>query len=387
MVEDIWQTFEDSGDYLFNASHSAGYGTLSAITIYLKANHPQEFFWALLKNAKNEQKPLEEIQAIVEELPSFGIKILPPHILKSDLDFAMEGKDIRMGLGNVKNISEKNIVKLSQFRQEYPNKFTIFTAANEAKIPINILSSLILCGSMDEQITETRNKTFLEALLWGLLTPRERKYALKLGPDNKFKLINIVRLLKTHLDEDGKVVIKPSRVETLRRHFAPYNEIYEQNNINDKLNNYIHEKKLLGFSYSQRLIDLFQKECGNDLMPISEVKASLEGENCHFVGEVVSSKTWNSKEKHTPSLKVLIKDHGASLDCLAFNTERYLTIDSIRENNGGVLPKENDIVVVRGSKKGDCVFIRSLGVQPTVIFDKISQLKDFKIKAVVKETV
>ncbi len=59
LVAGIWQVFEDSGNYLFNASHAAGYSYLTAITAYLKANHPKEFYLSLLIYSQNETKPLE----------------------------------------------------------------------------------------------------------------------------------------------------------------------------------------------------------------------------------------------------------------------------------------------------------------------------------------
>ena len=199
--------------------------------------------------------------------------------------------------------SEKNITKLNQFKHQHSNKFTIFKAANEAKIPINILASLILCGSMDDQITETRNKTFLESCLWHLLSEKEQKYALELGPASNFKLIDIMNKLKIHKDEKGKVVLKESRANTIRKHYEPYWELYKHNKKNERLSNYYHEKRLLGFSYSEKLIDLFQKECGRDLVPISEVLGDIEDEHCHFVAEVVEVKTGLSKEKKTPYLR------------------------------------------------------------------------------------
>ena len=130
--EVLWKILEDSANYSFNKAHSLAYASLSAITIYLKFNHPKEFFLSLLKMTKHEPNPLEEVGKIQRELHAFGIKLLPPHIIKSELDFSVEGDDIRFGLLSVKGISDKTIEKLNNFRNEYSNKFEIFQAANEA---------------------------------------------------------------------------------------------------------------------------------------------------------------------------------------------------------------------------------------------------------------
>jgi DNA polymerase III alpha subunit len=46
----------------------------------------------------------------------FGTKLLPPHIIKSDMDFKIEGEDIRFGLLSIKGISDKSIEKLNNFK-------------------------------------------------------------------------------------------------------------------------------------------------------------------------------------------------------------------------------------------------------------------------------
>ena len=98
---------------------------------------------------KHEPNPLEEVGKIQRELHAFDIKLLPPHIIKSELDFSVEGNDIRFGLLSVKGISDKTIEKLNNFRNEYSNKFEIFQAANEAGVSIGVLSALIQAGDLE----------------------------------------------------------------------------------------------------------------------------------------------------------------------------------------------------------------------------------------------
>ncbi len=64
ICEEVWRTFEDSGNYLFNKSHANCYAYLSATTVYLKTKYPKEFFCAMLNGAKHEQDTQGEIQAI-----------------------------------------------------------------------------------------------------------------------------------------------------------------------------------------------------------------------------------------------------------------------------------------------------------------------------------
>ena len=127
---------------------------------------------------RHEPDPITEISKIEKELQYFGMKLLPPHITRSEMDFSIEGKDIRFGLLSIKGISEKKIEKINNFRDKYSNKFEIFQAANEAKIDIGTLSALIQAGSL-EGFKQSRSKVVLEAQLWHLLKVREKKQVFK----------------------------------------------------------------------------------------------------------------------------------------------------------------------------------------------------------------
>ena len=70
---------------------------------------------------KHEPDPLSEINKIQVELDLFGIKLLPPHITKSKMDFHIEGENIRYGLVSIKGISDKTIEKLNNFRERVYN--------------------------------------------------------------------------------------------------------------------------------------------------------------------------------------------------------------------------------------------------------------------------
>ena len=71
---------------------------------------------------------------------------------------------------------------------------------------------------------------------------------------------------------------------------------------------------------------------------------------------------------------------------MIFDTKQRSGIEETKEKNEGNLPKKDDIVVVRGVKKGgDCVFAQCLSVQKTEVFDRISQLKNAKTKKTLEE--
>ncbi len=375
ICQKVWQTFLDSGNYLFCKGHSTTYCHLTSLCCFLKCNHTKEFYYSLLKNAKHEAKPLEEIQKIYGEMCQEDIKLLPPHILKSDMDFTIEDKNIRMGLANVKGISDKAIEKLKLFKSPYSNKFQIFQAANECKIPINIMIALIMVGSLDDMLTETRSKTMMECCLWNLLTEKEKKSCLDNGKEYNFHLLDLVRALNNKIkDIKGKFIIKDSRLGTIRKKFQGFHQIYKQNSKNLLFTSYFFENSLLGFSYSTSLLEIYKKECP-DLINLHEANTSMEGEQLHIVGRVLEFKDGTSA-KGNKYWRILVTDGQNSSTILFANSPTHDKLSVVLEDNGGEKPIEDDIVVIRGVKGSDIIFGKHLSIQKTKIFEKISQIKE-----------
>ncbi len=376
----LWKILNDSANYSFNKVHSHCVALLGALTVYLKYKYPQQFYLACLNGTKNLPNPIEEISIIQPELRHFDIELLAPHILKSDLEFKMEGKNLRFGLAQIKTISDKSIEKLNKFKHEYSNKFEIFEAANEAKIPISILSSLILVGALDDGLgKQTRARVLLEAQLWNLLTGKQEKKLMKeWGPKFQFDLIETLKYVSRNIkNEKGNPVVKESRLVTLRRDFEPYNKMYDYNKRNEAYSKFWFESKLLGFSYSTKLIDIFKDEA-DDLISIQNVLSALPEEKVHFVGQVVETKEWTSKEKKTKCLKCKVKDETGSIDVLIFN-------NSIEEHNfeNSRQAVAEDVVVIKGKKKQDAVFAWKIGIQTSDVFVRISEMT--KIEKAKKE--
>jgi DNA polymerase-3 subunit alpha len=212
----LWKILEDSANYSFNASHSFSYAALAASTVYLKFKYPREFFLALLRMTRNEPDPIGEISKIQKEMSYFGVKLLPPHIVKSKMDFSTEGNDIRFGLLSIKGISDKSMEKLGKFKTEKSGKFHVFEAANEAGLNVGVLCALIQAGALDG-FKQSRTKVVYEAQFWNLLTEKEKIKCLELADQFDHDLVNVIKELMTRKDEKGKTIIKESRIETLKK--------------------------------------------------------------------------------------------------------------------------------------------------------------------------
>jgi DNA polymerase-3 subunit alpha len=367
----LWKVLEDSANYSFNKSHSISYAALAAITIYLKFKHPKEFYLSLLRMTRNEGDPIDEISKIHKELHQFDMKLLPPHILKSDLDFTIENKNIRFGLLSIKGISDKSIEKLQSFRKKYSNKFGVFQGAEEAKIGIGILSALLQAGALETE-KQTRSRTVLEAQLWNILTFREKKIVVKYKEKFKENLLEILRHISKLNDEKGRPLIKDSRKETIRKRYKPYKEIYDINQKSEDLANWYYERTLLGFTYNKTLREIYADK-RSDLMSVFEAQEAGLNEKITLAGTVIDYRTGKSR-KGTRYYKAEVQDETGLITVLIFND----SVDDMKSQNGGRYPQKGSLVILRGTKKEDAIFAYNISVQDQKIYTKLSQLKSDK---------
>lgn len=362
-------------------SHGISYAYLTSVCVFLKANFSTQFFLSLLESAKHAPEPLEEITLIAMELPYFGIKLLPPNLQISKMEFTIEGPNIRFGLSSIKGIHEKTIEKLYNFQGHYNNKFEIFQAAQSAKIPINVLAALIQAGAFNDE--PKRSFLVYEAQVWNELGEKEKALALTFGAQFDYKLVPILQHLKTLNNDKGKPLIKPSRFDTLKRDCQKYKDIYNQNNREEDFANWYYEKTLLGFTYGKTLKDIFSKKISN-LTYIKEIEDGFDNQEYTFVGTIKEAKTGLTKNK-LPYVRFAVADERAVIQVLIcdskdkFGKVREKVAQCQRLNNG--LPKEDDIVIVNGKKSKDIVFGDMVTCQSGKIYTKYSQLKRDKEKA------
>jgi len=377
----VWETILASADYQFCAGHAFSYSVMTATNTYFKANYPKEFFLSLLEMAIEEPKPFKAIANITKELPYFGIKLLPPDLLKSHLKFTIEGDNIRYGLKSIKNISEKVSEKLIKFRQEYSSKINMFLAAKEAGIAINVLSALIQAGAMSSyEGNKSRSFLVLQANLFNILTEKEKLLIKQLsestGEDNIFILVK--KCVEELKDEKGRSLIKDSRFNTIKKKIASHKEVYAQNSKNEALTNFLFEKVMLGYSYSQKLDEIYKAKNEN-ILSLAEVKQSPDKTPVFFVGIVQGKIVSKKSKKGSPYIKFTVTDQNDSLECFVFDTSYGNKIQECKDNNSGALPKDNDIVVITGTKKDkDAVYADTIGIQQHSVFINLRELQKVK---------
>ena len=370
----LWKVAEDSANYSFNASHAVSYATLSAVTTYLKFNYPQEFFLALLKSSKHEPNPHEEIETISQELAFFDIRLLSPDLVKSKSDFDIEDKNIRFGLNAIKGVSDKVLENLLAFRQkEFSDKIDCFDAAKEAGLNIGVLSSLIQAGTLSS-FSEKRCRLALEAQSYNILTEREKRNIKLVASKYNFDVLKaIADLVKNKLaGDDAKPFMSEKRFTTFRAKYDSYKKIYEMNKTHEKFANWFFEKKLLGYSYTHKLRDVFSEEDEQRLLTTYEISQLDPRQPVKIVGVVKEAKKKTSKNGNK-YLFIQISDEYGQMSCrLMDGREDKLTR---YYEGGGKTPEEDDIVVLYGNKSDDSIFLDSLSILNEKIYTKLSDLQ------------
>lgn len=383
--EFFWQLMLDSADYSFNKSHAVSYAVLSAQTIYLKFKYPQQFYLSLLKMTKHEPDPIGEISKIHKEMLALGVPLLPPSLTESDIDFKIEKDGIRFGLSSIKGISEKTMEKLNDFDKTQSDKFKLFISAKQSGIGIGVLSALIQAGTLD---SISKNRVFLvyEAQLWNVLTDREKKYVMAYAKNYNGSIVKTIKaLVETIKDEKSKPIIKESRVATIKRDSQRFKDIYEQNSTCQAFANWWYENKLLGYTHQTTLIDIF-KEKISTLEPIHQITGYPEKEKVDFIGIVDEAGKTSKSKTGTPYAKFSISDETGVMKVMIFGvsekqrnsgkTDYRDKLQECKDLNGG-LPKEGDIVIVKGTKMEDnTVFADTVASQQNKIYTKLSELKE-----------
>jgi DNA polymerase-3 subunit alpha len=371
--EVLWKVAEDSANYSFNKSHSIAYATLAAWTAYLKFNHPQDFFIALLEMSKFEPAPHEEIRKVSHELHHFKINLLNPDLAKSKMGFKKEGKNIRFGLNSIKGISEKSLEALESFRDsDSTNKYDIFLSAKQAGLNIGVLSSLIQAGTLSDH-NKKRSVLVLEAQTFNILTDREKRNVLALGEKFNYDVLKTISAaIKDELvGDDGRRLITEKRFITIKKKYNPYKEIYEKNKKYEQFANWFYENKLLGYSYSSELKNVFNSSAG--LSGSQEFLKLKPNQSGRFIG-VVEDSVKRTSRNGNEYVKVTLFDEKGSFDAMMSNNARYSKLQEYYDK-GGKTPAKENIIVIYGKKGEDILFIDELSIIDKCIHMKLSDLK------------
>jgi DNA polymerase III subunit alpha len=148
-AERVWELMEKFAGYGFNKSHAAAYGLVAYQTAYFKANYPVEFMAALLTS---EMGDTDKIVKYIEECRAMGIRVEPPDVNVSAVQFSVAGDTVRFGLAAIKNVGEAAMQSILAARSAEGQFRTLedFCARVDLRL-VNrrVVESLIKAGAFD----------------------------------------------------------------------------------------------------------------------------------------------------------------------------------------------------------------------------------------------
>ncbi len=296
--EILFELIEKFAGYGFNKSHSAAYAMITFQTAYLKAHYPQEFMAALLTS---EQDNTDKIVKYVDEVKRLGIKLLPPDINRSILEFsatAMDGEDVILfGLGAIKGVGRSAVESILQARADTPFESLddFLQRIDPNKVNKKVIEALIKSGAMDS--FGYSRKTLLLNIEKIANASHEIARARKMAENSLFGDSEELIDIKVELEDMGEYDMK---------------QILE------------FEKETLGFYVSGHPLDIYRKDLeqihytlSSDLDNIADSSEAL------FVGKVEEIKTKISNKGNKFGIVNIMDLHG--------NIEMMLFSDKLEE--------------------------------------------------------
>ncbi|AEB44044.1 DNA polymerase III subunit alpha [Micromonospora maris] len=148
-IQKVWDVLVPFAGYAFNKAHSAAYGLVSYWTAYLKAHYPAEYMAALLTSVGDDK---DKMALYLSECRRMGIQVLPPDVNTSAGPFTPVGKEIRFGLGAIRNVGANVVTSIMRCRQEkgeYADFYDFLSKVDAVVCNKKTIESLIKAGAFD----------------------------------------------------------------------------------------------------------------------------------------------------------------------------------------------------------------------------------------------
>ncbi len=309
----VWELFPPFARYGFNRSHAVCYALIGYQTAYLKARWPIEFVTSLLNSDSGD---IERITFLISEAKNMNVKVLPPDINKSFVDFAPEEGNIRFGLLAIKNVGKNIVDAIIEERQKsgpFKNFTEFLNRINHKDLNKKSLESLVKVGVFDS-----------------------------LGIDRGILSLNIEEIISYFQN------IRKSKNSSQNSLFGdnPYSNNFNflKNNakvpVKEKLG---WERQLIGLYISGHPLDPHKNTLAlNNVRSIKELTANKNGNNGNGlkrIGGVISSLKKIMSKSGQIILFVKIEDFTGFLETVVFS-------DTLSKNPAAW--KENNTVMIEG---------------------------------------
>jgi DNA polymerase-3 subunit alpha len=280
VADDIYDYIVKFANYGFNKSHAVAYALVGYWMAYLKANYPKYFLSVLLDAQIGS---VYGTRKYIMECQRMGIKILPPRINKSGVDYVADGDNLRFPIKGIKGIGPKAAQRIIEIQEEKEVTDLVDFISRRMDVPINIMEAMIFAGVFDD--FNQNKRTMIE---------------------NLPKLMNFVDF----------------NYQNESFNFLEYEE-YDYETLHTK------EKELIGINFKYHIIHKYDKLIEeNNLDLVSDILES-KSDRVYFVGMVSRIKVIITKNNEEMAF-VEVEDVFNQVDCVFFPSDYSKYIHTLR---------------------------------------------------------
>ena len=353
----LFEQIQNFAAYCFNRAHSSAYAFVAYQTAYLKCHYPVEYLSALLSSVAGDQ---EKTQAYIEEALKYGIKVLPPDINKSYLEYAPDGKNIRFGLASIKQVGEAVIEEIIKEREANGNYKSIYDYIKRLDTKCSnkkTLEGLIKAGAFAS--IEKSRKQLMDNIEYITATASKESKAKESGQGSLFDMLG-----DTSAIEDAKFQLSGS------------DEEYDARTLQN------FEKEFLGFYVTSHPLSTIR-----DKLPflmthkITEIPEQPNDKIVTICGLITGVKQIPTKKDPTKFIRfVTVEDLSGKIEVIAFNGK-------IQEY-GDYLQNEQRVIISgkvnrRSDDEPPSLIVESVKTVDNSNIFTISLLDDFKFEEIV----
>ncbi len=150
--ERVYHYIEQFANYGFNRSHAVAYTKIAFWLAYLKVHYPAAFYTSML-NSSVASKAEDYIMRAQET----DIRILPPDINDSQVDFTVKNKKILVGLKAIKGLRVDFAKEIAANHKPYQSLNDFLRRIDPKFLQIETIQALIMAGCFD-QLENNRNE-------------------------------------------------------------------------------------------------------------------------------------------------------------------------------------------------------------------------------------
>lgn len=322
-------------------SHAVGYAITGYWTAWVKAHLPHHYICAWLRNAKKEQKPLEEIRAMISEARRLNIDVLPPSLINlPTTNFFIANDNVYFGIDSIKGCGQKGIEKLVNLNIDFTTCTWLEFLVNYSDyVNKTQLVNMIRTGCFD-YYDGSRAACEYDYDQWILLTSKEKEKGREIfNQETPLTLHKLMEKLVNKVSAKRKVVIE-SIIDSL---------LNPPSSLMDSVDNIVkHEKELMGINVSCSKISKATipeaKHSCKDIDKINPKVIILVGE----ISECREIKIKNGKMAGQLMASFIIADDTGQCDCVIFPKEldfyqgaiydgNIIMIEGSKSNRGGII--------------------------------------------------